>query len=185
MTLSKFLVPVCILLVSCTSQPNVAVVEPWNPPESSLGSTSFYAFVGKKISVREFSPTLEKDVILMDLAFEAEYEVLEQLAGPELPDRIRFEAYDHYGFPEFAKHDVVLLYLVRSQEDARYYHVKYTFDHVFSISGNRWITCGNKHGWDDKPLLKTRVIRSRHCKRGNYAIEVVEARMVAGQFDYD
>ena len=171
-----------LMWLACSNSPSVVSV----PPEEDLAEDSevvTYAFVGRKISVEQFEPPINEDAILMDLAFNAEYEILEQYLGPELPRHFSFEAYDHYGYPEFATHDVVLLYVV--EEEGVYYHLKYKFDRVVPTRDERWITCGTTKDWSDTPLLEPHSIETgSECQHGNFATDVVQARVSAGQFDF-
>ena len=40
-----------------------------------------YAFIGEKIEVKQFTPSLEKDEILMDSAFKAKYKIIQNVYG--------------------------------------------------------------------------------------------------------
>ena len=175
-----------VCLSSCSSDLNIVIAEPWIPPPESHNESTLFAFIGQKLSVLEFEPELEDNVILMDLAFKARYKLLAQVTGTKLPDIVEFEAYDHYGFPMFAKHDIALIYLTKAVGDDALYHVKYTFDRVRQTSDGRWAKCTETYGRDDKLILEPkRIPNIRGCKRGNYASEIVQARIAAGEFDYD
>lgn len=117
------------------------------------------AFVGRKIGIREFDPSRDDPVsddpdeiiIYMDSAYEARYEILELVHGEYQSRIIDFEAYDHYGFPPFAKSDVALIYLV--EDGGRLYHDKYQWDKVYRTKSGRYAACGDPYFWLDEEDL--------------------------------
>src|SRR6478752_4615688 len=96
-------------------------------------------FVGEKISVDQFDPEVAPDVILMDAAFRAKYRVLNIVGGTYNKDTIEFEAYDHYGTPDFSNYPQVLLFVVRSGD--KFFHLKYQFFPVYPTSSGTWASC--------------------------------------------
>lgn len=111
------------------------------------------AFVGKKIRVLEFSgPSYEERelgdgmveiTIDMDTEYRARYQILEIVHGNYKSRSVDFVAYDHYGFPGFAKRDLVMLYL--TEFDAQLYHVKYQYDEVFPTNQKTYAGCGDPY----------------------------------------
>ena len=101
-------------------------------------------FVGRKISVEEFEPEAEEGYILMDLAFLARYEVVSILRGEYAGEKIEFEAYDHYGFPNFATYETVVLF-VSMADDGTYYHQKYQYIPVYPTAAGTWAGCGDPY----------------------------------------
>ncbi len=113
---------------------------------------NLYAFIGKKISVKEFklesSETMEIDSvtgdtteyinIVMDRAFKAKYKVIQNVFNKLPSDTVEFIAFDHYGQPKFKKHRYVMLYLSLDEKAGTYYHQKYQFDPVKKIGKNSW-----------------------------------------------
>ena len=115
----------------------------------------------------------------MDEAFIATYEVVEQYSGPKLPKRVQFEVYDHYGFPNFARHDTALIYLKKGNQTL--YHIKYTYDLVRPTTKYGWVTCGTAYDWNEKPILKPLVIyQGKSCFKGNIASNVAKTRILTG-----
>jgi hypothetical protein len=98
--------------------------------------SKLYVFVGEKIEVKPFHIEAKPNTIIMDQGFKARYKVLKNLYGDFSKDTIEFEAYDHYGFPGFAKFTHVLLYI--SEYNGRLYHEKYQYSPVYKIGNNRW-----------------------------------------------
>lgn len=174
----SYLVSVIIFLCSCTSiEPSAIEIN-----ETDLSDHQVYSFVGKKISVDEFEPEIMKGYILMDLAFIATYEVIEQYSGKKLPERIQFEVYDHYGYPPFAKHETVLIYLKKGS--GVLYHVKYSYDLVRKSTKYGWVTCDTVLNWDEKPILKPVYIsQDGGCSKGNIANNVAKVRIQSGDVD--
>lgn len=109
-------------------------------------SVNLFAFVGKKISVIEFDPNAEKEEktlidsltgerktdrsFIMDLGFRCKYLIQKNVFNKLETDTIDFIAYDHYGRPDFEKHEFVLLYISKSQKGNYYVHRKYQFDYL-------------------------------------------------------
>ena len=100
-------------------------------------NNNLFVFVGEKIGVKPFSPTLPKGTILMDKAFKAKYKVIKEVYGHFEHDTIEFEAYDHYGSPAFADYKHVLLY-VSQAEEGKWYHQKYMYSDVYQTKDGRW-----------------------------------------------
>ncbi|KGO91248.1 hypothetical protein Q766_19010 [Flavobacterium subsaxonicum WB 4.1-42 = DSM 21790] len=91
---------------------------------------NLFAFIGQKISIEEFDPNLDnKKTIIeidkntgdtvtsvktsysMDRAFIAKYKVIQPVFNNLKQDTISFAVYDHYGTPEFAEFDNVIIYI--------------------------------------------------------------------------
>ena len=82
----------------------------------------------------------------MDLAFKAQYRVLDVIHGDYKIDVIDFEAYDHYGRPAFEKYRFVLLFV--SKHEGRYFHQKYQYFPVFKTIKGSWAGCGSPYQFD-------------------------------------
>jgi hypothetical protein len=115
--------------------------------------TKFYVFVGEKIEVNRFVPELKKGRIPFDQAFKAKYKVVQNIYGDYKGEMIEFEAFDHYGFPPFAKYDNVLLFV--SEYKGKLYHEKYQYFNVNKTIDGKWASCGDPYRFDDynrKPI---------------------------------
>lgn len=113
-------------------------------------SINLYAFIGEKISVEEFNPNINNEIIgkeineetgdsvgvvrthfVMDNALRCKYKVVKNIFNNLRNDTIEFLAYDHYGKPAFSERDSVILYLSKNKKDRHYFHQKYQYDEVF------------------------------------------------------
>jgi hypothetical protein len=140
------------------------------------------AFIGKKISVDEFDPNVGNDYLIMDLAFTAKYQVLEQLSGKPLSTTISFNAYDHYGIPKFSAYPEALIYVF--EQEGVYFHFKYTFDQIKLSSENDWIKCGETLNSKGSRIIEPVFLwAGLECIIGNYAKNIVKARVESGQFN--
>lgn len=109
------------------------------------------AFVGEKIDVTQM-PYTRGD---FNLGFKAKYKVLELVYGSYAKDTIEFEAYDHYGWPAFASHKYVLLYVTKHK--GKYYHEKYQYDDVYKTRDGRWAGPYSEeyfHQYNDSTTIK-------------------------------
>lgn len=114
------------------------------------GAINLYAFVGKKISVIEFDPNDNTDIIeygidedtgdsvktirkkyVTDRAFRCKYQVIKKMFNYLENDTVEFTAYDHYETPGFTENDTVILYLSKSKDGSHYFHQKYQYDQVY------------------------------------------------------
>jgi hypothetical protein len=117
----------------------------------------FLAFVGQKIKVEQFTPTsgckqpeveTRPDgtrfvcVEIPNAAFHAEYRVLKMVYGQYGDAAIRFDAFDHYGWPAFARYDQVLLFMSR-RDDGSWIHEKYQYYPVYETQDGDWAACGS------------------------------------------
>ena len=133
---------------------------------ATLGNSDKYlAFIGEKIQIQQFDPAedgpeqpQEGDedtiIIYMDAAFKARYRVLDLVHGDYDGEIVDFKAYDHYGFPPFAKRDVAMIYL--SEHEGALYHVKYQFDEVFPTADGRYAGCGDPYFYLDEEEIEKR-----------------------------
>lgn len=127
---------------------------------------NLYVFIGEKIFVEQFDPsennfwikidpatgdTIKTKKYFLDAAFKVRYKVLAPVFNDLKVDTIDFEAYDHYGRPAFEKEDHVILYLVKDEEDGKYYHLKYQFDMVWQNKRGDW---KGEYGESIKRLFK-------------------------------
>lgn len=109
-----------------------------------------FAFVGEKLKVDAFEPDAcagrsrspEQVCIMLDLAFHAEYRVTQPVYGHYTGDIIRFDAYDHYGTPAFARYRHALLF-VSLTDDGRWVHQKYQYFPVYETAEGGWAGCGS------------------------------------------
>lgn len=108
---------------------------------------NLYVFVGEKISVEEFDSRTKENEFPMDRAFRAKYKVLKNVYGDYQNDIIEFDSYDHYGFPPFAKHKAVLLFV--SEYEGKLYHEKYQYFDVNKTEDGRWASCGDPYRFDE------------------------------------
>jgi hypothetical protein len=149
---------------------STAIADEKNPPMASAEdhptpSTEFrtapgehlLAFVGRKITVREVR---RPGRMRMDAEFQARYQVLGVVYGHYPESQIEFTAFDHFGSPQFARYETVMLYL--SQHEGTYYHQKYLFQAVYPTNDGRWAGCGDpyldmpsghRHGVRAEPVL--------------------------------
>ena len=113
-------------------------------------------FVGKQVSIEKFEPILDEGTIaVLDAAYKAKYKILETVYGEYLSGEvIEFEAYDHYGFPQFGIYKTVLLFV--SEKEGRVFHQKYQYYDVYKTKNGKWATCGNPYESEEdlepKPL---------------------------------
>lgn len=120
---------------------------------SKKDSINLYAFIGEKISVTEFNPnennfeivvdsvsgdTMRLVNYVMDRGFKAKYKVLKNVFNELKFDTIEFDAYDHYGRPQFENYENILLYISLDKENGNFYHQKYQFDPVKKTKNGRW-----------------------------------------------
>jgi len=117
-------------------------------------SVNLYAFIGKKISVEEFTPiqkiikkldTETGDSIIvrtisMDNAFKVKYKIIQKLFNDLKTDTIEFVAYDHYGRPGFEEFEYSILYISKNSEGNGYYHRKYQFDGLYKDQNDEWFS---------------------------------------------
>ncbi len=129
---------------------------------SNLGNSDKYlAFVGELVEIVRYDQYKEREenltaeekeserkgeddiVIYMDSGYKVRFKILELVHGDYDHDIIDFKAFDHYGFPRFAKKKMVLVYL--REYDEELIHVKYTYDVVYSTNEGRYAFCGNPY----------------------------------------
>lgn len=116
----------------------------------------FIAFVGQKIHVEAFEPpskckqpveTRTDGTALVcfeipNAAFHAEYRVLKMVYGQYDNATLRFDAFDHYGWPAFANYEHVLLFASR-RDDGTWVHEKYQYYPVYETVDGDWAACGS------------------------------------------
>ncbi|MDY3339519.1 hypothetical protein PG279_10080 [Riemerella anatipestifer] len=115
---------------------------------------NLFVFIGQKISVTEFDPnsnsekiigteideetgdtlTISRKSYVMDEAYACKYTILKNLFNKISKDTVEFNAYDHYGRPNFENFENVILYLSKN-ENGKFFHQKYIYDPVFKING--------------------------------------------------
>lgn len=109
--------------------PSVVIGEP--------GGFELLIFVARKISLVEIELEPEPGYLLMDQVFLAKYRVLQTLVGDYESDEIKFLVFDHYGYPAFARADVVLLPIRRYGNGYENEHEKYLYAPLRKFLG-RW-----------------------------------------------
>lgn len=109
--------------------------------EPGTQKTDFFVFVGEKIAVTEFFPP--DGEMWMDQGFDVRYRIIEEVFGEFDGGIIEFKAFDHYGFPPFAKYKHALLFV--SKEKGKLYHEKYVFFDVYKTLDGRWASCGDPY----------------------------------------
>ncbi len=106
-----------------------------------------YAFVGEKVEVVEFKLQLKEGELPFDQAFKAKYKIIQNVYGDYQGEFIEFEAYDHYGYPPFARFKNVLLFV--SEYKGKLYHEKYQYFDVYQTKDGRWAGCGDPYQFED------------------------------------
>ncbi|HMR18675.1 MAG TPA: bacterial Ig-like domain-containing protein [Sphingobacterium sp.] len=77
----------------------------------------------------------------LDSKYIARYKVLQTISGRLEADTVSFIVYDHYGTPDFAKYQNVLLFLVEYGDEPNiFYHKKYAFTDVYKTKSGKWAT---------------------------------------------
>ena len=130
---------------------------------SAAATENLLVFVGEKISVEEFDPPRDPNVVLTDEAFHAKYRVLDVVYGLAPGEVVAFDAYDAHGTPEFAKYQHVLLFV--SKDGDRWVHQKYQFYPVFRTKSGVWAGCGAPWRYSSDP----RTIQPRPLDFGSEA----------------
>lgn len=119
-------------------------LEDFDNAYSLTGPDKTLAFIGRKIEVAQMVGGAEDpNVFVMDLGFAARYEILEMVHGDYDRRFIDFEAYDHYGYPAFARPDIAMIYV--AEHDGRLYHRKYQWDPVNQTRDGRYAFCGDRY----------------------------------------
>ncbi|MHA4844771.1 hypothetical protein ACX0G7_11435 [Flavitalea antarctica] len=93
---------------------------------------TLFVFVGERIETASI-PHKPGD---FDNGVRAKYRILQPVYGNYKKDVIEFEAYDHYGTPEFIKYKTVLLFV--SEYKGKFYQEKYMFDPLAKTKDGRW-----------------------------------------------
>mgnify|MGYP007054661619 CR=1 FL=1 len=109
--------------------------------EPGTQKSDLFVFVGQKIEVVEFTPPNRE--VWFDSAFDAKYKIIEKVYGEFDGGIIEFRAFDHYGFPPFAKYQHALLFV--SKYKGKLYHEKYVFYEAYKTSDGRWASCGDPY----------------------------------------
>lgn len=128
--LKFFLVAAVILFIGCKSTTGPLIVK--DTTNEIEKNNTLFVFVGEKISVSPI-PFRPGD---FDNGVKAKYKILQAVYGNYNRNVIDFNAYDHYGIPEFTKYKTVLLFV--SEEEGKFYQEKYMFDPVFKTKDGRW-----------------------------------------------
>lgn len=164
---SVFLICFTLVASGCTG----AAIREFDNRATLSNPDKVLAFVGRKIRINEFDPAegapepsdedFEEEIMYLDVGFKARYRILELVHGDFEGDIVDFKVYDHYGFPEFAKRDIALIYL--TEYDGALYHSKYQYDEVYPTRDSRYAGCGdpyqnlvNAEELDHRPLQEIR-----------------------------
>lgn len=135
-----------ILVLISQASAQIVGFDPSNRIESE---DDLFVFVGKLVQIEyEERPTVSESpdhhvIIVMDGKYNVRVEVLQQLHGSFVEDTIDFNAYDHYGTPNFTNSEFFVMYL--RQYDDGLVHVKYTYDEVFPLAGGGFGGCGDPY----------------------------------------
>lgn len=143
-----FILGLLFFLVSCRSTELPTETDFYKEDES----INLYAFIGQKISVEELerdsnatekfvglnSDTVVQKVIYFDQGFTAKYKVERPVFNNLNQDTITFLVFDHYGRPKFENYEYVMLYLLKSETDNKFYHQKYQYDPVKKNENGIW-----------------------------------------------
>lgn len=96
-----------------------------------------FAFVGEKISVEKKAVFRSENLWGSDYSFLAKYKVIEEIYGHITVDTVEFIVFDHYGFPPFAAHKNVLLY-ISCDNEGTWHHQKYSYNAVYKTVDGKW-----------------------------------------------
>ncbi|GAB3586034.1 hypothetical protein GCM10027345_35080 [Hymenobacter daeguensis] len=121
-----------------------------------------YAFIGQKIGVEYAKHVYYCDRFSMDSKFQARYQVLGNVYGRLPGDTVQFTAYDHYGMPQFSKHQTVLLFV--SEYCQELIHQKYQYFPLYKTTDNRWAAPFPAEAYATRPgasILKPHRLRFR------------------------
>jgi hypothetical protein len=99
-----------------------------------------YVFVGEVIEVKEIEEAYYCNRIPFDSKYKAKLKILDNVYGSFSKDTIVFNAYDHYGKPNFANFKNVLIYVAKHCDTL--YHQKYQFSPAYQIEG-KWASTFN------------------------------------------
>ncbi len=120
-----------------------------------------FVFVGELVSVQEIPiPPCPMGLdgktrvvcIQVDVLFRARYRVLQRLKGDYVGSTITFTVADHYGFPDFAKFQNGLLFVVLDPDEP--YLLRYRGYPVHHTADSDWAFCGDPSNPDEgKPSL--------------------------------
>lgn len=133
------------------------IFSPFCFSQKIIEDNNLYIFIGQKISINEFNPNIESEKItgretddetgdtlivktkswVLDNAFSCRYLVQKEILNKLPGDTIEFNAYDHYGRPNFEKYKDVLMYISKNKEEI-FFHQKYIYDPVYKIN-NEWV----------------------------------------------
>jgi hypothetical protein len=118
-----------------------------------------YVFIGKKIKV-DYSDYIKYcDMISMDIKYDAEYKIIENLYGNFPRDTIKFVSYDHASKKRYDEYDTVLLYV--TEYCGNLIHVKYQYHDLYKTTEGKWASpynSRNYHNVDSTFSIKPRKI---------------------------
>lgn len=122
---------VCIPYVPCT-----------DPTPSNV-----YVFIGEKVQVSDEEQPYYCNFYSMDMTYQAEYKILNNVVGKFPKDTIKFTVYDHYGTPAFSNYKNVLLFV--SEYCGRLLHEKYQFFDLYKTVDGKWASPGDPYKYDN------------------------------------
>lgn len=126
-----------------------------------------FVFFGERIAVEEIKSIPGS----LDQAFRARYRVLKEHFGKLGIETIEFIAYDHYGWPEFSKHQHGLLYVVK--HDGKFYHEKYLFSPLYKTVEGLWAGPYSARDFQHPFNLNTKVrpVKVKFVEEVSYPVE--------------
>ena len=127
------------------------------PAYADEASSDLLVFVGQRLEVKQVVAAPPPEVIVLDREFEARYKVLSVIFGDYRGAEIEFTALERHGRPEFANHEIALLYLLRSS--GWLIHRKYESQAVYRTADGRWAGCGDPYR--DEPGVDRGSVRAR------------------------
>jgi hypothetical protein len=143
------ILPAMVLMMAAIAASGGAAAAAETTPEcGSVDGDGLFVFVGEKLEVTEVPPPPDPPdsgtlIIRLDYQYRARYRVLDRICGEFKEDVIEFDAFDHWGYPAFARYETILLYVSRLGD--RYYHQKYQFNDVYRTRSGEWASCGDPY----------------------------------------
>lgn len=148
-TKARQILPVVVLTMAAVSASGGSAVAAETIPECGrVDGDGLFVFVGEKLEVMEVPPPPDPPdpgilIIRLDYQYRARYRVIDRICGEFKGDMIEFDAFDHWGYPAFARYETVLLYVSRHGD--RYVHQKYQFNDVYRTRSGEWASCGDPY----------------------------------------